>query len=147
MNRSAASRGSKVFNAMVDLVPEQIPWLFSGVVVRQDMLARRRDVLTAFLKAVMEGNYLALTDAPRAKAVLARQAKITDPKIVDIAYEDFSSNRRPISCRPPMPPPIRSRNSLRGATSAGTIDTGILEALKASGFTAALHRKYDAQRR
>jgi ABC-type nitrate/sulfonate/bicarbonate transport system substrate-binding protein len=136
------------FNALVDLVPEQIPWLFSGVVVRQDMLARRRDVLTAFLKAVMEGNYLALTDAPRAKAVLARQAKITDPKIVDIAYEDFKQQSPPDIA----PTADAAANTLAqfhqgAATSAGTVDTGILEALKASGFTAALHRKYDAQRR
>jgi NitT/TauT family transport system substrate-binding protein len=135
------------FNAIVDLVPEQIPWLFSGVVVRQDMIARRPDVLMAFLKAVMEGNFLALAEPGRAKAVLARQAKITDPKIVDIAYEDFKEQSPPDIA----PTADAAANTLAqfsgGVTSASTVDTSLLDALQASGFTAALHRKYDAQRR
>jgi len=77
------------FYPMVDLVPEQVPWLFTGVVVRRETLTNRRDVVARFLKAVMEGNYIALTDERRAKEVLAREAKITDPKILDIAYDDF----------------------------------------------------------
>lgn len=133
-------------NAIVDLVPEQIPWLFSGVVVRQDMLAGRRDVLTRFLKAVMEGNDLALTDEPRAKAVLARQARIVDPKIVAIAYEDFKQ-QSPSGIEPAA---AAAANTLAqfpgGSTARGDyVDTSILEELKASGFTAALQRKYGSR--
>jgi NitT/TauT family transport system substrate-binding protein len=132
------------FNPIVDLVPEQIPWLFSGIVVRQEMLASRPEVLSAFLKAVMEGNYLALADDKRAKAVLAREAKITDPKIVDTAYEDFKQQSPPDL----EPTAAAAANTLAqfpggGATGADLIDTGVLDALKASGFSAALQRKYD----
>ena len=74
---------------LVDLVPEQIPWLFSGVVVRKDDIAARRDLLTRFLKASIEGNYIALTDEKRAKEVLAKELEITSAKILDIAYNDF----------------------------------------------------------
>src|ERR1700676_3901949 len=56
-------------NPMIDLVPEQIPWLFSGVTVRRESLASRRDALTRFLKATIEGNYLALSDQKRAKEI------------------------------------------------------------------------------
>ncbi len=132
------------FNPIVDLVPEQIAWLFSGIVVRQGMLASRREVLTRFLMAVMEGNYLALADDKRAKAVLAREAKITDPKIVDIAYEDFKQQSPPDL----EPTAAAAANTLAqfpggGATSADLIDTSLLDALKASGFSAALQRNYD----
>ena len=48
-----------------------------------------------FLRAVIEGNYLALTDAARAKAVLARELKIKNPKIIDISYEDFRAQSPP----------------------------------------------------
>ena len=61
---------------LVDLVPDQIPWLFSGIVVRHDDIAARRDLLTRFLKASIEGNYIALTDEKRAKEVLAKELKI-----------------------------------------------------------------------
>jgi len=75
------------FNMLVDLVPENIPWLFTAIVVRRGSLAERRDVLTRFIRATAEGNYLALTDETKAKAVLARQANITDPKILDVPME------------------------------------------------------------
>jgi NitT/TauT family transport system substrate-binding protein len=132
------------FNPMVDLVPEQIPWLFSGIVVRQGMLADRRDVLTRFLKAVMEGNYLALSDEKRAKQVLAREARIADPKIVDIAYGDFKQQ----SPQTIEPTAAAAENTLAQFTAGGGtnpadyIDTGILGELKASGFIAGLERKY-----
>ena len=65
------------------------PWLFTAIVVRRGAIADRRDVLTRFIRATAEGNYLALTDENKAKEVLARQANITDPKILDISYNDF----------------------------------------------------------
>src|SRR3954447_24438730 len=34
------------FNVLFDLVPEQIPWLFTAIVVRRGTIADRRDVLT-----------------------------------------------------------------------------------------------------
>src|SRR3954447_12035889 len=77
------------FNVLFDLVPEQIPWLFTAIVVGRDAIAGRRDVLTRFIRATAEGNYLALTDEQKAKAVLAQQAGIADPKILDISYNDF----------------------------------------------------------
>src|SRR6202023_3164477 len=41
---------------MVDLAAENIPWLFSGVVVKKDYLEAHRDTLARFLKATVEGN-------------------------------------------------------------------------------------------
>src|SRR5499426_1124295 len=72
-------------NVLVDLVPEQIPWVFSSIVVRRGDIAGRRDVLTRVLKGTIEGNYLALSDERRAKEVLAKELKISDPSILDIA--------------------------------------------------------------
>ena len=130
------------FNALVDLVPEHVPWLFSGIVVKRAMLTERRDVLTRFLKAVMEGNALALADEPRAKAVLAREAKITEAKIVDIAYDDFKQQ----SPHDIAPAAAAAANTLAqfppGGSAADYIDTTILDELRASGFTAGVQRKY-----
>src|SRR6266511_5808862 len=76
-------------NPLVDLVSDQIPWLFTGIVVKQGSLAARRDVLVRFIKAVAEGNQLALADQRRAKEVLARQVNINNQTILDISYNDF----------------------------------------------------------
>jgi len=42
-------------NVLVDLVPDQIPWLFSGIVVRHSDIAARRDVLTRFPQSQHRG--------------------------------------------------------------------------------------------
>jgi len=132
------------FNPIVDLVPEQIPWLFTGVVVRREMLAERRDVLTRFLKAVMEGNRLALTNENRAKEVLAREAGIIDQKVLAITYDDFKQQ----SPQAIEPTAAAAENTLAQFAASGSvnpadyIDTAILDELRASGFTAGLERKY-----
>jgi ABC-type nitrate/sulfonate/bicarbonate transport system substrate-binding protein len=132
------------FNPIVDLVPEQVPWLFTGVVVRREMLVERRDVLTRFLKAVMEGNRLALTDETRAKEVLAREAGIADPKVLAITYDDFKQ-QSPQAIEPTF---ASAENTLAQFAASGSvnpadyIDTSVLGELRASGFTTELERKY-----
>ena len=131
-------------HVMVDLVPDQIPWLFTGLVVKQSTLANRRDVLVRFLKAVMEGNHLALTDEKRAKEVLAREARITDPKILDISYNDFRQ-QSPLNIEPTRAGAANVLAQFPAGEAKGIddyLDLGILDELKKSGFVADLQRKY-----
>src|SRR6266481_1057673 len=88
-------------NVLVDLAAEQIPWVFSGIVVKRASLASERDRLKRFLKATIEGNYLALSDEARAKATLAKQLHNTTPRTIDIAYADFKA-QSPINIEPSM---------------------------------------------
>jgi ABC-type nitrate/sulfonate/bicarbonate transport system substrate-binding protein len=130
-------------NVMVDLVPEQVPWLFSGITVVRSALQSRRDALTRFLKATIEGNYLALSDEPRAKAILASELKITDPKIIDISYRDFKLQ----SPRNIEPSRQGAENILAQFPDGSSkvedyVDTTILDGLKAKGFFAEMERKY-----
>jgi NitT/TauT family transport system substrate-binding protein len=130
-------------NVLLDLVPEQIAWVFSSIVVRRTDIAQRRDVLMRFLQATVEGNHLALADAARAKAVLAKELAITDAKILDITYDDFKAQ---------SPPNIEI--SVQGAQNilgqfpgssqnvADYVDTSLLDALRAEGFFSALERKH-----
>jgi ABC-type nitrate/sulfonate/bicarbonate transport system substrate-binding protein len=130
--------------AMVDLAAEQIPWLFSSIVVKASSLQSRRDALMRFLKASIEGNYLALADERRAKDVLAREAKIIDPKIIDTSYNDFKQ-QSPVNLEPSRRgaqniidqfPTLRSRNV------DDYVDAGILDGLKKEGFFAEMEHKY-----
>ena len=130
-------------NVLVDLVPDQIPWLFSGMVVRRADIAARHDVLSRFLKASIEGNYLALTDEKRAKAVLAKELKIKDAKILNVTYDDFKKQS------PPNLEPSRegARNVLKQFANVSQnvgdfVDTGLLDALNSQGVLAALGQKY-----
>ena len=131
------------FNVLFDLVPEQIPWLFTAIVVRRGTIADRRDELTRFIRATAEGNYLALSDATRAKAVLAKQANITDPKILDISYNDFK-----LLSPPDIEPSDQAaKNILAQFPDASQkvedyVDSSILAALRKDGVFTALARKY-----
>src|SRR6202790_2973048 len=130
-------------NPMIDLVPEQIPWLFSGVTVRRESLASRRDALTRFLKATIEGNYLALSDQKRAKEILAKELKITDPRIIDISYNDFKQQSPP-----DLEPARAGAENILAQFPGGSrnvddyVADGILDGLKAAGFFAQMQRKY-----
>ncbi len=133
-------------NVLVDLVPDQIPWLFSGVVVRKDDIAARRDLLTRFLKASIEGNYIALTDAKRAKEVLAKELKIGSAKILDITYNDFKQ-QSPQNLEPSAE---GAQNILKLFPNVSQkvgdyIDGSLLDGLKNDGFFAAMAKKYGLQ--
>ena len=131
------------FNVLFDLVPEQIPWLFTAIVVRRGTITDRRDELTRFIRATAEGNYLAPTDENKAKALLARQAGITDPKILDISYNDFKL------LSPPNiePSDQAAKNILAQFPDVSQkvedyVDSGILTALRKDGVFTALAQKY-----
>jgi NitT/TauT family transport system substrate-binding protein len=129
---------------LVDLVPEQIPWLFSGLVVRRGSIEAERDALMRFLKATIEGNYLALTDAKRAKEVLARETKISDPKVIDIGYEDFRQ-QSPLDTEPSSAGAENILAQFPASVSRNLddyLDTSLLEALRQGGFFTTLKQKY-----
>jgi len=130
-------------HVMIDLAAEQIPWLFSGVVVRRGDLARP-ETIVRFLKAVIEGNHLALTNAPLAKQVLAKELKLTDQKIVDISYDDFKAQSPPN-----MEPSVKGAENVIAQVSgpgskalADYVDLKLIDGLRAEGYFAAMERKY-----
>jgi NitT/TauT family transport system substrate-binding protein len=130
-------------NVLVDLVPEQIPWVFSSIVVRRGDIAGRRDLLIRFLKGTIEGNYLALNDEKRAKEVLAKELKITDAKILDITYNDFKA-QSPANIEISQPGAENILAQFPGGSQRleDYVDASLLAALKAEGYFAAMQQKY-----
>jgi NitT/TauT family transport system substrate-binding protein len=125
--------------ALVDLAPQHIPWLFTGLVARRTAIDDHRDVLLRFLKATIEGNRLAISDEPRAKAVLKKQFGVSDQNIIDISYTDFKEQT-----------PLNAEIDMEGARAVVAqiakpgashelkdyIDTSLSDALRAQGFFA-----------
>ena len=130
-------------NVLFDLVPERIPWLFTAIVVKRSTITSQRDVLKRFVRATAEGNYLALADPARAKQVLAKQTNITDPKILDIGYNDF----RALSPQNIEPTKAAAENILAQSPDASRnladyMDLSILDELRKEGVFTALQQKY-----
>jgi ABC-type nitrate/sulfonate/bicarbonate transport system substrate-binding protein len=130
---------------VADLYAERVPWLYSGLVVDADYLKNNRDTLLRFLKATIEGNHLAIKDDKRAKAVLAKELKLTDPKVIDASYLNFKAET-----------PVNAEIDRRGAENVlnsvappgashnlnDYIDVSLTDDLRRQGFMAAMEKKY-----
>jgi ABC-type nitrate/sulfonate/bicarbonate transport system substrate-binding protein len=132
-------------NPIFDFYGQRIPWLYSGLTVDRGYLKDHRDVLVSFLKATIEGNYLAYTDEGRGKDVLAKELKIGDAKILDISYSNFK-DATPLDAEID---PAGAENVLATAAPANArrdladyIDTSLSEGLRAEGFFDAMRNKY-----
>jgi NitT/TauT family transport system substrate-binding protein len=129
---------------LVDLVSQHIPWLFSGIVVRQAALASDREKLLRFLRATIEGDAVALANPTEAKRELALELKLKEPKIVDISYEDFRQQSPPDL----EPTEAAAKNVLALFPGAGQpsayINDSLIAQLRRDGSIAAIRKKYAA---
>ena len=130
---------------VADLYAERIPWLYSGLVVDADYLKNNRETLLRFLKATIEGNHIAIRDENRAKAVLVKELKLSDPNVIDASYANFKAETPP-----------NAEIDRRGAENVLTIvapsgvsrnlddyiDMSLTEDLRKQGFMAAMEKKY-----
>lgn len=131
--------------AICDMLADRLPWLYSGLVVDKAFLANSRDTVLRAMRAIVEGNYLAVSDADRAKPVLAKALNITDQKNLDITYDNFRAYT-----------PMNAEVTREGGEAIiatvdvpgtrGTLDDymdeSIHDELKAEGFFDAMARKY-----
>jgi NitT/TauT family transport system substrate-binding protein len=135
-------------NPIFDFYAERIPWLYSGLTVDHRYLQEHREILVRWLKATIEGNYLAIADAKRAKEVLARELKLTDAKLIDTSYANFKAET------PPNAEIDRAgaENILTIVAPANAsrnlddyIDTSLTDGMRAEGFFDSMKRKYAAK--
>jgi NitT/TauT family transport system substrate-binding protein len=149
MNEPALTQAREQgLNPMVDLLAAQTPWLFTGLSVSKAYLDGHREQLQRFMKATIEGAYLGLTDENRAKAVIAKYYKLSDPKIIGIVYTDFKEQMP----RHALPTRAASENvitqlqafgvTLKSSRIEDYVDTSIIDALAKDGTLAALDQKY-----
>src|SRR5206468_2566203 len=145
INEPAASLAREQgVNVLVDLVAEQIPWLFSGVVIRRGDLRARPGVIGRFLKATIEGNHLAFSNEKLAKEVLAKELKLTDSRIIDISYGDFRL-QSPLNMEPSIKGAENVIAKIGGEGSSRVedyLDMTLINDLRGLGVFAALERKY-----
>ena len=132
-------------HAICDMLADRIPWLYSGLVVDRSYLAANRDTVLRAMRAIIEGNYLAVSDADRAKPVMARALNISDPGNLEITYENFRTYT-----------PLNAEMTRDGGAAViaavdvpgdkgapgDYMDESIHDALKSEGFFDAMARKY-----
>jgi NitT/TauT family transport system substrate-binding protein len=130
----------KDFTALLDLAASNTPWIFDGVVVTNAYLKEHRDTLTHFVKAYIAGAYLALSDAQKAKALIAQKYKTNDPTVIDATYKDFK-RLMPLDAAPSI---AGANNVIAQLQAIGVevgskdvndyVDTSIIDNLKYDGY-------------
>lgn len=143
---TARDRG---YHPLVDLAAARVPWIFDAIVVRHSYLEGHRDVFTRFLKAYIEGAYLALGNPERGKAEIGKWFDTSDSKVIDATYADFQR----LMVRDAAPSRDGARNVIEQLAAVGTeigstnpddyLDTRIVDELKKSGFIAGLQKQYN----
>ena len=131
-------------HVLADLAGEQIPWVFTGIAARRTATTTDRDKLKQFLKATIEGNYLAFTDEARAKAVLAKGLNVSDLKILGLSYNDYK-RQTPLNADMTQK---AAENTLAQFPGGSTkiedyVDVSLLEEIKREGFITSLQQKYN----
>ncbi len=131
-------------HVIIDLLAERIPWLYSGLVVGRDYLEANRDAVERFLRATVEGNYLAVADGVRAKEVLARELGLTEPAIIEATFENFKS-QTPANAeltRDGAENVIATVTPGLSANPDDYMDSSVYESLRNEGFFAAMAETY-----
>jgi len=140
---SATGARKEGLRIMVDLAAERIPWVYSALVVRRSDLTGRRELIKRFLQATVEGAYLGRANPAGANEVLARLARITDPALLAMSYDEFT-RETPNMLEPGRQEAENVLAQFPGGSSRieDYVDTSLIEELKQEGFFAATARKY-----
>jgi NitT/TauT family transport system substrate-binding protein len=136
------------FSPLIDLAAAGTPWIFDSVVVTANYLEHKRETLTRFVKAYVAGAYLALSDAGKAKEVIAQKFKTSDARVIDATYADF----RRLMPRDAAPSLEGARSVLDQLAAIGTdvpskevkdyVDLGVIDSLKRDGYFAQVQQTY-----
>lgn len=142
---AAKERG---FTPLLDLAAADTPWIFDGVVVTRGYLNGQRDTLTRFVRAYIAGAYLALSDAQKAKAVIAQKYKTNDPKVIDATYNDFK-RLMPLDAAPSI---AGAENVIAQLQAIGLevasknvndyVDLSVIDGLKKAGYIDQVAKEY-----
>lgn len=128
-----------------DLLADRVPWLYSGLVVDKTYLKENRDTVLSFMRATIEGNYLAVKEHDRAKDIMAKALNIANAKNLDITYNNFKTYT-PLNAEPTIEggkniiATVEARNKSKNIDDY--IDQTIQTELRQEGFFEAMKKKY-----
>lgn len=145
---SITAAEEKGFTKVIDLYEARTPWVFDGVVIPREWLAKNQSTATNFMKAYLEGTYKALSDEKWAKEVIARRLRTRDEKVIDFTYKDYQRlMTRDASVSIPGAENVFARLKEIDLTVvsdkiADHIDTRVIDSLKKDGFISGLEKQY-----
>jgi ABC-type nitrate/sulfonate/bicarbonate transport system substrate-binding protein len=134
-------------NPLIDFTA--VPWVSTGVVVKRNQLEIQRGIVTSFLRAYIEGAYLAWADEQQAKQVIKLKYKTNDAKAINATYNEFK-RIMPADAEPSR---AGAENVFEQMQAIGLnvgsrkiedhISNDMIQSLRTEGFFNAMKRKYN----
>src|SRR5882724_11438571 len=129
------------FRMLMDLATARIPCPFTSVVTTKAVLEKSPGSLDRFLRGILHGIKLALTNPDMAKKTLSRNMRLTDPEALEEAYQRAvaSYERFPIVPREAIDTVVKLSTKPSTRNPFGVLDMTILERIEKEGFVKALY--------
>ncbi len=126
---------------VTDLATARIPCPFTSVVTTRTMLEKSSSLLEQFLKGILHGLKLAITNPDMAKKTISRNMRLTDSEAIEEVYQRVRMvyERFPIVPKAAietivkLSPPTSDRNPY------GVLDMSLLERIDNEGFVRSLY--------
>jgi NitT/TauT family transport system substrate-binding protein len=128
---------------LLDLAAERVPCLFTSVVTSRAVLGKSPAALERFLKAILHGVKLALTNPDMAKKSLGRTLRLTDREALDETYRQAAAAYEPLPLvrRDALETVARIAAEKSSRDPYGVVDMSILERIDKEGFVKTLYTK------
>jgi ABC-type nitrate/sulfonate/bicarbonate transport system substrate-binding protein len=124
-----------------DMAVERIPCLFTSVVTSKTVLEKSPVALDRFLRGILHGIKLALTNPDMAKMALSRNMRLTDPETVEETYRRAIAayERLPIVTNDAIETVVKFSTERSGRDPWGVSNMSILEQIDKEGFIKTLY--------
>ena len=126
---------------IIDMATARIPCMFTSVVTTRAVLEKSPMALGRFLKGLLHGLKLALTNPDMAKRTISRNMRLTDPEVIDEVYQRVVAlyERLPLVPKEAIETVIKLSPNQSNRNPFGVLDMSLLERIDKEGFVRSLY--------
>lgn len=126
---------------LTDMAAERIPCPFTSVVTSKAVLEKSPAALDRFLRGILHGVKLAMTNPDVAKMTLSRNMRLTDPEAIDETYRRAVAvyERLPMVTHDAIETVVKFSAERSRRDPWGVLNMSILEQIEKQGFVKALY--------
>ena len=126
---------------LMDLATARIPCPFTSVVTTRAVLEKSPAALDRFLRGILHGIKLALTNPDMARKTLSRNMRLTNPEAVEEVYQSAvgAYERVPLVPKEAVETVVKLSTGPSNRNPFGVLDMTILERIDKEGFVRSLY--------
>jgi ABC-type nitrate/sulfonate/bicarbonate transport system substrate-binding protein len=126
---------------VMDLSTARIPCPFTSVVTTKAALEKSSPALDRFLRGILHGTKLALTNPDMAKKALSRNMRLTDPETLDEVYQRTVAayERVPLVPKDAIETVVKVSPSSSARNPFGVLDMTLIDRIEKEGFIKSLY--------